>query len=218
MPGRHGVCIKLRTKRTGEEDRFFLERVFQKLLINFTWWVNRKDNSGKNIFQGGFLGLDNISVFNRSEDLPEGATLYQSDATSWMAMFCLNMLTIAFELAKEDPTYEDMANKFYNHYLLIAEAINFSEERSHPLWNEEDGFYYDVLTTADGKETPIKVRSLVGLMPLLAVMTIDPATLESLPHFKKKMDWFIDHRTDLCEKVACMRTPGQNDRRISSYR
>ncbi|NGX50696.1 MAG: hypothetical protein K1060chlam2_00545, partial [Chlamydiae bacterium] len=163
--------FKIEKKRTGEEDRLFLERVFQKLLINFTWWVNRKDNSGKNIFQGGFLGLDNISVFNRSEDLPEGAALYQSDATSWMAMYCLNMLTIAFELAKEDPTYEDMANKFYNHYLLIADAINFSEERSHPLWNEEDGFYYDVLTLADGREMPLRVRSLVGLMPMLAVMT-----------------------------------------------
>lgn len=206
--------FKIEKKRTGEEDRFFLERVFQKLLINFTWWVNRKDNAGKNIFQGGFLGLDNISVFNRSADLPQGAMLYQSDATSWMAMFCLNMLTIAFELAKEDPTYEDMANKFYNHFLLISEAINFSEERSHPLWNEEDGFYYDVLTVADGTEMPLKVRSLVGLMPLLAVTTIEPETLEKLTNFKNKMDWFLEHRHDLCEKVACMRTLGQQDRRI----
>jgi len=206
--------FKIEKKQTGEGDRVFLERVFQKLLLNFTWWVNRKDHAGKNIFQGGFLGLDNISVFNRSKDLPEGATLYQSDATSWMAMYCLNMLTIAFELAKENPTYEDMANKFYNHYLLIAEAINFTEERSHPLWNEEDGFFYDVLTLADGTEMPLKVRSLVGLMPLLAVMTIDPEILEKLTHFKRKMEWFLEHRQDLCEKVACMRTPGQNNRRI----
>lgn len=205
---------KIEQKRMGEADRFFLERVFQKLLLNFTWWVNRKDAGGRNVFQGGFLGLDNISVFNRSEHLPAGGTLYQSDATSWMAMFCLNMLTISIELAKEDRTYEDMANKFYNHFLLIADAINYSGNRSHPLWNEEDGFYYDVLRLPDGKEVPIKVHSLVGLMPLLAVMTIDPEVLEALPIFKNKMDWFINHRSDLCDKVACMVTPGQNDRRI----
>lgn len=205
---------KIEQKRTGETDRFFLERVFQKLLLNFTWWVNRKDSGGRNIFQGGFLGLDNISVFNRSEHLPKGGILYQSDATSWMAMFCLNMLTIALELAKEDRTYEDMANKFYNHFLLIADAINFSADRSHPLWNEEDGFYYDVLKLPTGEEMPIKVHSLVGLMPLLAVMTIDPKTLESLPIFKNKMDWFINHRHDLCSKVACMKTPGNEERRI----
>ena len=203
-------------KRNGVEDRLFLERVFQKLLLNFTWWVNRKDDSGKNIFQGGFLGLDNISVFNRSAELPAGATLYQSDATSWMGMFCLNMLSISFELAIEDVAYENMANKFYNHFLLIADAINYSDTHSHPLWDEEDGFYYDVLKTADGKEMPLKVRSLVGLMPLLAVAIIEPETLEKLTVFKKKMDWFLDHRLDLCEKVACMRTPGVEGRRILS--
>jgi len=203
-------------RRNGIEDRLFLERVFQKLLLNFTWWVNRKDDSGKNIFQGGFLGLDNISVFNRSAELPAGATLYQSDATSWMGMFCLNMLSIAFELSKEDVAYENMANKFYHHFLLIADAINYSDTHSHPLWDEEDGFYYDVLKTADGKEIPLKVRSLVGLMPLLAVTIIEPETLEKLTVFKKKMDWFLDHRLDLCEKVACMRTPGVEGRRILS--
>lgn len=207
---------KIDQKRNGNSDRLFLERVFQKLLLNFTWWVNRKDDAGKNIFQGGFLGLDNISVFNRSAELPAGATLYQSDATSWMGMFCLNMLTIAFELAKEDTAYENMANKFYNHFLLIADAINYSGTRSHPLWDDEDGFYYDVLKTTDGEEIPLKVRSLVGLMPLLAVTTIDPEILEKLSNFKKKMDWFIDHRHDLCEKVACMKTPGMGDRRILS--
>lgn len=203
-------------KRNGEKDRLFLERSFQKLLLNFTWWVNRKDNSGKNIFQGGFLGLDNISVFNRSAELPQGATLYQSDATSWMGMFCLNMLSMAFELAHEDAAFENMAGKFYNHFLLIAEAINFSKERSQPLWNEEEGFYYDVLKMEDGSEHPLKVRSLVGLMPLLAVTTIEPETLEKLTLFKKKMDWFLDHRQDLCGKIACMRTPGVEGRRILS--
>ena len=206
--------FKIEQKRMGETDRFFLERIFQKLLLNFTWWVNRKDSLGKNIFQGGFLGLDNISVFNRSEDLPIGATLYQSDATSWMGMFCLNMLTISFELAKENSAYEDLSNKFYHHFLLIVEAINFNRDYSSPLWDEEDGFYYDILKMPDGSETPLKVRSLVGLMPLLAVTTIEPEVLERCTLFKKKMDWFLDHRKDLCQKAACMRTLGQNNRRI----
>ena len=208
--------FKIETKRTGEEDRKFLEKIFHKLLINFTWWVNREDNTGKNIFQGGFLGLDNISVFNRDTDLPSGSALYQSDATSWMGMFCLNMLVIAFELAKKDSAYEDMANKFYNHFLLIANAINFTRELSHPLWNEEDGFYYDVLKLSDGTEKPLKIRSLVGLMPLLSVATIDSHIIDNLPHFKKKMDWFINHRKDLCDKVACMKTPGNKGRLLLS--
>ncbi len=207
---------KIDQKINGNADRFFLEKVFQKLLLNFTWWVNRKDNAGKNIFQGGFLGLDNISVFNRSSELPAGGILYQSDATSWVAMFTLNMLTIAFELAIEDRAYENMANKFYNHFLLIADAINYPEMCSKPLWNEEDGFYYDILRMKDGTEYPLKVRSLVGLMPLLAVSTIEPETLEKLPVFKKKMDWFLNHRPDLCEKVACMKTPGVEGRRVLS--
>ncbi len=206
--------FKIEAKKLGVEDRDFLEKVFQKLLLNFTWWVNRKDTLGKNIFQGGFLGLDNISVFNRSEHLPNGAELYQSDATSWMAMYCLNMLAITLELAHADSNYEDMANKFYNHFLLISDAINYVEKDSHPLWNEEDGFYYDVLKLADGSEKPLKVRSLVGLMPLLAVATIAPETIEKLPSFKKKMHWFFDHRGDLCSRVACMKTPGVKGRRI----
>lgn len=208
--------FKIDERVNGFKDRVFLEKVFQKLLLNFTWWVNRKDHAGKNIFQGGFLGLDNISVFNRSSELPAGSTLYQSDATSWMGMFTLNMLTIAFELALEDRAYENMANKFYNHFLLIADAINHEELHSNPLWNQEDGFYYDVLKMEDGTEHPLKVRSLVGLMPLLAVSTIDPAILGKLHVFKRKMDWFLNNRHDLCEKVACMRKPGQKERRILS--
>ncbi|MBF5059752.1 MGH1-like glycoside hydrolase domain-containing protein [Candidatus Neptunochlamydia vexilliferae] len=208
--------FKIDKKQNGAGDYTFLEQVFQKLLLNFTWWVNRKDHAGKNIFQGGFLGLDNISVFNRSAELPAGSTLYQSDATSWMGMFCLNMLAISFELSLKDVAYQGMANKFYNHFLLIADAINYSADRSHPLWNEEDGFYYDVLKMADGEEHPLKVRSLVGLMPLLAVTTIEAETLEKMPLFRKKMEWFLHHRHDLCDKVACMKTPGMNERRILS--
>ncbi len=206
--------FKIEKKIVGKEDRLFLERLFQKLLINFTWWVNRKDQEGRNIFQGGFLGLDNISVFNRSEHLPEGGTLYQSDATSWMGMYCLNMLTIAIELAKKDHAYEDMANKFYNHFLLIAQAINFNGPCS--LWDEEDGFYYDVLELSDKRKIPLKVRSLVGLMPLFGVMTLEAEVLSQLKIFKHKMEWFLENRSDLCEKIACMRTPGQQQRRILS--
>ena len=206
--------FKIDQKLTGTADRLFLKRVFHKLLLNFTWWVNRKDSGGKNIFQGGFLGLDNISVFNRSEDLPAGSSLYQSDATSWMGMFCLNMLTIAFELGQQDPTYEDLANKFYNHFLFIADAINFEANHHSSLWNEEDGFYYDTLKLDNGEEKQLKVRSLVGLMPLLAVTTVDPDVLKRLPTFSRKMEWFLNHRTDLCKKVACMSKPGIEGRKI----
>ena len=204
--------FKIEKKMTGKADYLFLERLFQKLLINFTWWVNRKDVGGKNIFQGGFLGLDNISVFNRSEHLPEGGTLYQSDATSWMGMYCLNMLTMAVELAQKDSAYEDMVNKFYNHFLIISQAINFKGPYS--LWDEEDGFYYDILELPNKQKIPLKVRSLVGLMPLLGVMTLDLEVLNQLKIFKYKMEWFLDNRPELCERVACMRTPGQNHRRI----
>lgn len=208
--------FKIDEKLNESPDRIFLERNFQKLLINFTWWVNRKDHTGKNIFQGGFLGLDNISVFNRSAELPQGAELYQSDATSWMGMFTLNMMTMAFELAQQDQAYENMANMFYNHFLFIADAINYSERHSTPLWNEEDGFYYDILKKTDGTIQPLKVRSLVGLMPLLAVSTIEPEVLDNLKVFKRKMDWFLNNRQDLCEKISCMKTPGMGERRLLS--
>ena len=205
---------KVEMKQTGKGDHHFLEAVFQKLLMNFTWWVNREDEGGRNIFKGGFLGLDNISVFNRSADLPDGGQLYQSDATSWMGMFCLNMLTIALELAEINPSYEDMASKFYEHYLFISEAINFKGEKMPSLWDEEDGFYYDVVMLPDGSHKQLKVKSLVGLMPLLSVTTIEAEALEKFEGFNKRLNWFLNHREDLCSKIACLRTPGQNNRRI----
>ncbi len=203
-------------KQKGEEDTSFLESVFQKLLMNFTWWVNREDEAGRNVFKGGFLGLDNISVFNRSEHLPEGGDLYQSDATSWMGMFCLNMLTIALELAKTNKSFEDMASKFYEHFLYISEAINFEENHMPSLWDEEDGFYYDILLMPDGNHQQLKVKSLVGLMPLLSVTTIEEETLEKFEGFGRRVHWFLNHRDDLCSKVSCLRTPGKKSRRILS--
>ena len=192
----------------------FLERVFQKLLLNFTWWVNRKDVDGKNIFQGGFLGLDNIGVFDRSAELPTGGYIDQSDGTSWMAMYSLNMLTIALELAKTNPVYEDIATKFYEHYLYIADAINHIGDMGVSLWDEEDGFYYDVLRLPDDKEIQLKVRSMVGLISLFAIDTLEPETLAMLPTFKKRMDWFINNRPDLRKNVACMEKKGVGAHRL----
>ena len=154
---------------TGQADRDFLERVFQKLLLNFTWWVNRKDRDGRNVFQGGFLGLDNIGVFDRSAPLPTGGYLDQSDGTAWMGMYCLNMLAIALELARENRVYEDVASKFFEHFLLVAAAMNNVAGKGICLWDESDEFFYDVLHLPDGQVQPMKVRSLVGLIPLLAV-------------------------------------------------
>jgi hypothetical protein len=207
---------KIEKKYSGREDRSFLESVFQKLLMNFTWWVNRQDASGRNVFQGGFLGLDNISVFNRSEQIPAGGLLYQADATSWMGMYCLDMLTIALELAVKDKVYEDMASKFYEHFLHIADAINFKDKegRSFPLWHEEDGFYYDVLVLPCGEKKHLRVHSLVGLIPLLAVMTIEQEVIDSCPGFKKRMEWFMQHRQDLCSKIANSDCPGEEDRKL----
>jgi hypothetical protein len=205
---------KIEKKRRGKGDRAFLERVFQKLLLNFTWWVNRKDVEGNNVFQGGFLGLDNIGVFDRSAALPTGGHLEQSDGTSWMAMYCLNMLAIAMELARENPAYEDVASKFWEHFLYIAHAMTNRGNDGVDLWNEEDGFYYDVLHLPDGTRFPLKVRSMVGLIPLFAVETLEPEELDRLPGFKRRLDWFIDHRADLVQNVACMRAPGRGERRL----
>jgi hypothetical protein len=170
--------------------------VFQKLLLNFTWWVNRKDTEGKNIFQGGFLGLDNIGVFDRSAPLPTGGHIEQSDATSWMGMYCLNMLAIAMELARDNNAYEDMASKFFEHFVYICAALNRMGEDSLELWNREDGFFYDVLHLPDGRNQPMKVRSMVGLIPLFAVETLDSELVDQLPRFKHRMQWFIENRPD----------------------
>ena len=207
---------KIEKKRCGVGDTVFLKRVFQKLLLNFTWWVNRKDADGMNIFQGGFLGLDNIGVFDRSAPLPTGGHIAQSDGTSWMAMYALNLLAIAMELAKEDPSYEDVASKFWEHFLYIAHAMNNRGDDEIRLWDEQDGFFYDVLHLPEGKPFPMKVRSMVGLIPLFAVETLEPELLDSLPDFKRRMEWFIQNRPDLIGNVACMRTPGNAERRLLS--
>jgi hypothetical protein len=210
---------KIEQKRRGSGDVKFLEAVFHKLLLNFTWWVNRKDAEGMNIFQGGFLGLDNIGVFDRSAPLPTGGHLEQSDGTSWMAMYSLNMLAIAIELARHNHAYEDVASKFWEHFLNIAHAMSGGRQHGgegHDLWNEEDGFFYDVLHTPDEGRIPLRVRSLVGLIPLLAVETLDSRTIRSHQAFSRRMDWFIEHRPDLTANVACMRTPGDGERRILS--
>jgi hypothetical protein len=206
---------KIEKKMYGRDDRLFLERVFQKLLLNFTWWVNRKDSEGKNVFEGGFLGLDNIGVFDRSAKLPTGGKIEQADGTSWMGMYCLNMLAIALELAKYNPSYEDIASKFFEHFLYIADAMNLLGE-GRGLWDEEDGFYYDVLNLPDGRHLPMKVRSMVGLIPLFAVQTMEADTLNMLRGFKGRLEWFIDNREELKKNVACMRTPGAGERRLLS--
>jgi len=199
----------------GRKDRKFLERVFQKLLLNFTWWTNRVDAQGRNVFQGGFLGMDNIGVFDRNSQLPGGGYLTQSDGTSWMAMYALNLLTIALELAKENSAYEDIASKFFEHFLRIANAMNGIGEAETPLWDDEDGFYYDALHFPHcGKSVLLKVRSLVGLVPLFAVAPMESAALERFPDFKRRTDWFIQHRPDLTSGIACMRRQGQGDRRL----
>jgi hypothetical protein len=208
---------KIEKKRRGVGDREFLERVFHKLLLNFTWWVNRKDADGSNVFEGGFLGLDNIGVFDRSAPLPTGGYLEQSDGTSWMAMYSLNLLAIAMELAQENPAYEDVASKFWEHFLYIGHAMGHQgKDRNLDLWDDEDGFFYDCLRLDGGRRVPLKIRSMVGLIPLFAVETLEPDLLEKLPGFKRRLDWFIEHRHDLTDNVACMRTPGLGERRLLS--
>jgi hypothetical protein len=207
---------KVAKKRSGKADLAFLERAFHKLLLNFTWWVNRKDAAGMNVFQGGFLGLDNIGVFDRSAPLPTGGILEQSDGTSWMAMYTLNLLAIAMELARNNPVYEDVASKFWEHFLYIAYAMNNRGNEGIELWDEEDGFYYDVLHLPDGSHYPLRVRSMVGLIPLFAVETLEPEILDLLPDFRRRLEWFISHRPDLMSNVASMRTRGMEERRLLS--
>ena len=205
---------KIEEKQKGKGDRTFLERVFQKLLLNFTWWVNRKDTSGNNVFEGGFLGLDNIGVFDRSSPLPTGGYIEQADGTSWMAMYSLNMLTIALELAKENTVYEDMATKFFEHFIYIADAMTHIGEEATQLWDEEDGFFYDVLHFSDNHRVRLKVRSMVGLIPLFAVTTLEPELLDRLPNFKQRLEWFISNRPQLKRNVACMEPKGMGARRM----
>jgi hypothetical protein len=207
---------RIEEKRRGKGDRAFLEKIFHKLLLNFTWWVNRKDIEGNNIFEGGFLGLDNIGVFDRNTQLPDGSFIEQSDGTSWMAMYTLNLLAIALELARTDLVYEDVASKFWEHFIFIAHAMNNIGRDNVELWDEEDGFYYDVLHTRDGSHIPLRVHSMVGLIPLFAVETLEPEMLDNLPGFRQRMEWFIKNRPDLIGNVASMETPGKKERRLLS--
>ncbi len=205
---------RIEGKRTGNYDLLFLERVFQKLLLNFTWWVNRKDADGRNVFQGGFLGLDNIGVFNRDKPLPGGGRIDQSDGTSWMGVYALNLMAIALELAQTLPAYEDIAAKFFDHFLLIADAMNRMGGDEHGLWDERDGFYYDYLTLPGREPIALRVRSLVGLIPIIAVETLDAASLAQLPEFMRRLAWYARNRPDLLAKVAKMNEGAVDDRRL----
>jgi hypothetical protein len=205
-----------RKQNDGKGDLQFLERVFHKLMLNFTWWVNRKDNSGRNIFQGGFLGLDNIGVFDRSAQLPNGGYINQSDGTSWMAMYSLNLMRIALELAQYNHVYEDIASKFFEHFLNIAEAMSCIVCPDVGLWDEEDQFFYDVLNMPNDARVRMRIRSMVGLIPLFAVETLEPELLEKLPGFRKRLEWFLSHRPDLANLVSRWQSPGRGERRLLS--
>ncbi len=207
---------------TGRADHAFLERVFHKLMLNFTWWVNRKDAEGRNVFQGGFLGLDNIGVFDRSSELPTGGHIDQADGTGWMAMYSLNLMRIALELALQNPVYEDIATKFFEHFLYIAAALgNLGGQggeggESFDFWDEEDQFFYDVLHLPDGRHERLRVRSMVGLIPMYAVEVIDAELLEKLPGFAERLHWFLNYRPDLAGLVSRFHEPGKGERRLLS--
>jgi len=207
---------KIDAKQTGRHDVAFLQEIFHKLLLNFTWWVNRKDEQGLNVFEGGFLGLDNISIFDRSAKLPEGGILQQADGTAWMGFYCLTMMKIALELAKHEPIYQDSATKFFEHFLRIANAMTDCGQIGHSLWDEEEGFFFDALNLPDGRIIPIKVRSLVGLLPIFAVETIEPEMLQQMPVFDRRMNWFMKNRPHLSGKIACTKTPGKESRRLTA--
>ncbi len=206
--------FKIEKRLRGVADHEFLERVFHKLLLNFTWWVNRKDASGLNIFQGGFLGLDNIGVFDRSAPLPTGGHIDQSDGTAWMAMYCVNMLSIAMELAGVDPAYEDVASKFFEHFVYIIYAMNNIAGEEIELWDDRDGFYYDVLHLPNGDHRRMRIRSMVGLIPLFAVETLEPKCVDQLPGFKRRMQWFINNRPDLRPYIHETAAAGKGIRRL----
>jgi len=197
------------TAPRGQRDRMFLERTFQKLLLNFTWWVNRKDVSGKNIFGGGFLGLDNIGVFDRSKPLPTGGVLEQADGTAHMAFYCSTMLSMALELARQDAVYEDIASKFFEHFVAIVDAMNTLGGTG--LWDEQDGFYYDQIYV-DGRANPLRVRSMVGMIPLFAVEILEGGVIDKLKGFRKRMDWFLNNRKDLARYISYMK-PSDSDHR-----
>ncbi len=197
-------------------DLAFLERVFHKLMINFTWWVNRKDPQDRNIFQGGFLGLDNIGVFDRSAPLPTGGFIHQADGTAWMAMYSLNLMRIALELARHNTVYQDIATKFFEHFLHIVEAMNNMGDEGIGLWCETDAFYYDVLNLPNGRSMPLKVRSLVGLFPLFAVEVLDGSMLVEAPEFAARLEWLLNHRPDLANLISRWQEPGTGDRRLLS--
>ncbi|MBI1787909.1 MAG: glucosidase [Acidobacteria bacterium] len=205
---------KIDKKRRGHPDKAFLERIFHKLLLNFTWWVNRKDAEGNNLFSGGFLGLDNIGVFDRSAPLPTGGTLEQSDGTSWMAMYTLNMLAIALELASFDHAYEDVASKFFEHFVHITHAMNHMGHDGEGLWDEADGFYYDVLHLPNGAHHPMKIRSMVGLITLLATETLEPEVINKLTGFKHRMDWFLNNYEDIENHIDEQHLPDGSVRRL----
>lgn len=207
---------KIDEKIQGKGDRRFLEEVFHKLLLNFTWWVNKKDHNGNNIFQGGFLGMDNIGVFDRSRELPTGGLLEQSDGTSWMAMFTLNMLRMSLELAKENPVYQSLATKFFEHFLYIAGAMQNVGKEGINLWDDEDEFYYDVLHTPDGNAFRMKVRSMVGLVPLFAVEVLDQEIFDAMPEFTRRLQWFLKYRPDLANLISRWTEKGRGERHLLS--
>src|SRR5438132_4473113 len=199
----------------GEGDIKWLKSCFQKLLLNFTWWVNRKDRSGRNVFEGGFLGLDNIGVFDRSAPLPTGGYLEQADGTAWMALFCQNMMEIAAELAMTDPDYTDMALKFTEHFLWIASAMGHLGEDTG-MWDEEDGFFYDVLRLPNGRSQRLKVRSMVGLLPLCAATVFESELLAKYPEIGERLKWFLEARPELTTLIHDPRKPGVAGRKLAS--
>ena len=205
---------QLDKERRGSGDIEFLRRAFEKLLVNFTWWVNRKDPGGRNAFEGGFLGLDNIGVFDRSSPLPTGGYLEQADGTAWMALYSQNMLQIAIELAQHDPHYEEMAVKFFQHFLWISAAMDRIGDHHDEMWDEADGFYYDLLRMPDGRATRLKVRSMVGLLPLCACTVIPGELVERMPYFLQRAQAFLDHHPELLAEITLPTKPGYGGRRL----